>query len=85
MAKYMSQDLRLLHKDMEQLVAQESSLENWINNNPAHPDFEKVNRQLNIVRAKLMARRQHNDRISSPKKYADIGNEYAISNLSLGK
>ena len=77
----MSIDLKSLNKDVEQFLAQESSLENWINENRTHPDFEKVNRQLNIVRAKLMARRQHIDRIKCPDKYASLGNDYAISNL----
>ncbi len=76
-------DIKSLKKDVEQLVTQEKSLEDWIGSNYEHCDFEKVNRQLNIVRAKLLARNQKIERLRCPGKYSNIGDETLIKGIAL--
>lgn len=76
-------EIKSIKKDVEQLVTQEKSLEDWINNNLNHTDYEKVNRQLNIVRAKLLARNQKIERLRCPGKFSNIANEVTYKGVAL--
>ena len=72
-------DIADIKKEIEQLLQQADSLDQWTRNNVTHPDFEKVRRKLNAVNVKIKAKQQRVERtINTNSRTVQVSQEYSL-------
>ena len=73
-------DTTEIKKEIEQLLQQADSLEQWTRNNIKHTDFEKVRRELNAVNVKIRAKQQRIERHTNTKnsRTIQVSQEYSL-------